>query len=118
MADAKTYPGEFEVLQTKADAGWWDAGQMVLTNHRLQWKPARLSNTPAFEFELSELASVQQVRLPQYLFLSPSLRFTLRDGRVYHIHNPGEDINHLERVVNEYRLRKPYQPGMLFEAEP
>src|SRR5207249_322515 len=91
--DALAYPGEFEVLRTKAEAGLWDSGHLVLTNYRLSWTPSRLAKTPAFSIDLSDIASVRQVRLPVYLFLSTSLRFRLRDGAVYEIHRPLEDVN-------------------------
>ena len=111
------YPGEFEVLRTKAEAGFWDSGQLVLTNYRLIWTPSLLAKTPAFSFDLADIASVKQVRLPKYLFLSTSLRFTLRSGAVYEIHRPQEDVNRLQYLIDDYRRREPYRPGKLFEAE-
>lgn len=108
------YPGEYEVLRTKAEAGTWDSGQLVLTNYRLSWTPSRLATTPAFTFDLEQIAAVKRVRLPTYLFLSESLRFTLRDGSVYQIHRPQEDINRLQSLIEDYRRRERYRPGMLF----
>ena len=113
--DSLAYPGEFEVLRTKAESGFWDGGQLVLTNYRLRWTPSRFAKTPAFSFDLANIASVRQVRLLKYLFLAPSLRFTLRDGTVYEIHSPKEDVNRLRHVVEDYRSRERYRPGTLFE---
>jgi hypothetical protein len=118
MVDTLRYPGEFEVLRTKAEAGFWDSGTLVLTNYRLAWTPSRLAKTPAFSFDLADVVSVEQVRLPAYLFLSTSLRVRLRDGSAYEIHRPLEDINRLQHLVEDYRRRGPYRPGKLFEAEP
>src|ERR1041385_621084 len=112
--ESNTYPGEFEVLRTKAEAGLWDSGQLVLTNYRLQWTPSRLAKTPAFEFELADIATIRQVRLPIYFFLSISLRFRLKNGAVYVIHRPQEDVNRLQHVIDDYRSRERYQPGKLF----
>ena len=110
------YPGEFEVLSTKAEAGTWDTGQLVLTNYRVSWTPSRLARTPAFSFDLDQIAAIKRVRLPTYLFLSESLRFTLRDGSVYVIHRPQEDVNRLQNLIEDYRRRERYRPGMLFEG--
>lgn len=109
-----TYPGEFEVLRTKAEAGLWDSGQLIVTNYRLSWEPSRLASTPAFTFDLDQIESLRRVRLPSYLFLSESLRFTLRNGSVYEIHRPQEDINRLQNLIEDYRRRERYRPGMLF----
>ena len=117
MTDTLRYPGEFEVLRTKAEAGFWDSGTLVLTNYRLAWTPSRLAKTPAFSFDLAEIAKVEQVRVPTYLFLSLSLRFRLRNGAVYEVHRPQEDDNRLEHLVEDYRKRGPYTPGKLFEGE-
>jgi hypothetical protein len=117
-SDTLKYPGEFEVLRTKAEAGLWDAGTLVMTNYRLAWTPKRFAKTPAFSFDLAEIASVRQVRLPKYLFLSVSLRFTLRGGSVYEIHRPSEDVNRLQHLVDDYRKRERYRPGKLFEDAP
>jgi hypothetical protein len=108
------YPGEFEVLRTKAESGLWDSGQLVLTNYRLSWVPSRLASTPEFTFDLDQVASVKRVRVPSYFFLSESLRFTLRNGSVYEIHRPQEDINRLQHLIEDYRRRERYRPGMLF----
>lgn len=111
------YPGEFEVLRTKAEAGFWDSGTLVLTNYRVRWTPARLAKTPAFEFDLEDIASVTQTRLPTYLFMSVSLRFRLRSGAIYEIHRPEEDVNRLQHLVDDYRKRERYQPGALFGGD-
>lgn len=113
-ADSLRYPGEFDVLQTKAEAGLWDAGNLTLTNYRVLWTPARFAKTAKFSFDLDQIASVRQVRTIKYLFLAPSLRFTLKDGAVYEIHNPKEDINRLRHLVEDYRKRERYRPGSLF----
>lgn len=115
--EALEYPGEFEVLRTKAEAGFWDSGQLTLTNYRLSWTPSRLAKTPAFSFDLADIESVRQARVASYLFLSASLRITLRNGAVYEIHRPQEDINRLQYMIDDYRRRGPYRPGKLFEAE-
>lgn len=117
MSDADRYPGEFEVLSTKAEAGLWDSGTLVLTNYRLIWTPSRLAKTPAFAFDFAQVASITHVRVPAYLFLSTSLRFTLADGSVYDIHRPLEDVNRIQHLVEDYRRRGPYQPGRLFETD-
>jgi hypothetical protein len=120
MSDAMKhpgYPGEFEVLRTKAEAGLWDSGYLTITNYRISWEPSRMAKTPRFEFELADIAAIRQVRLPTYFFLSPSLRFKLRTGMYYDIHRPQEDINRLQHVIDDYRRRERYQPGKLFEAE-
>ena len=113
--DSYTYPGEFEVLRTKAEAGWWDSGQLVVTNYRLSWTPSRLSQTPAFSFDLADVASMRLVRLPKYFFMTLSLRFMLRGGATYEIHRPAEDIHTLAKTIDEYRVRERYRPGKLFE---
>jgi hypothetical protein len=105
------------VLQTKAEAGFWDSGQLTLTNYRLMWTPSRLAKTPAFVINLADIDEVRQVRVPSYLFLSTSLRIHMRDGSVYEIHRPQEDVNRLQYLINDYRRRGPYRPGTLFEAE-
>ena len=104
------------VLRTKAESGLWDSGQLVLTNHRLSWTPSRLASTPAFSFDLSQIESVRRVRPPAYLFLVQSLRFRLRSGAVYEIHQPKEDIHRIQELVEYYRKREPYRPGALFES--
>ena len=112
--DSLTYPGEFEVLRTKADAGLWDSGEVRVTNYRLTWTPSRFSQTAAFSFDLDKIASVRLVRSVKYLFMAPALRFTLRDGTVYEIYNPKEDARRLQHVVDDYRSRERYRPGSLF----
>ena len=47
-ADPLAYPGEFEVLRTKAEAGLWDSGNLTVTNYRVMWAPSRFAKTPAF----------------------------------------------------------------------
>jgi hypothetical protein len=117
MSDAMRHPGEFEVLRTKAEAGLWDSGYLTITNYRVLWTPSRIAKTPAFEFELADIAAIRQVRLATYFFLSPSLRFKLRNGMYYDIHRPQEDINRLQHVIDDYRRRDRYKPGQLFGAE-
>jgi hypothetical protein len=113
--DSLTYPGEFEVLRTKADAGLWDTGELLVTNYRVSWTPkSRFNNTAAFSFDLDKVASVRQLRSVKYLFMAPALRFTLRDGTVYEIYNPKEDAARLRHVVDDYRARERYRPGSLF----
>ena len=116
LGGTEQYPGEFEILRTKAEAGLWDSGQLVLTNFRLKWTPSRLAKTPAFEFDLAEIRSMRQVRTAKYFFMAPSLRFRLRSGAVYEVHKPQEDVNRLEQLIEEYRRRERYTPGKLFEA--
>jgi len=111
------YPGEFDVLRTKAESGVWNAGTLVVTNYRVTWTPSRLAKTPAFSFDLADIASIRQVRLPLYLFLSTSLRFRLRSGAVYDVHRPAEDVNRIQHVIDDYRKRERYRPGTLFGAE-
>jgi hypothetical protein len=114
--DPLTYPGEFEVLRTKAEAGLWDSGTLTVTNYRVGWEPSRFAKTPAFAFDLDKITSVRQVRTPKYLFLVPSLRFTLENGAIYDLHRPGEDINRVQHLVDDYRNRERYRPGSLFEG--
>ena len=113
-ADSLAYPGEFEVLRTKAEAGFWDSGTLTITNYRVSWTPSRFSKTPAFSFDLDKVKAVKQVRTVHYLFLIPSLKFTLADGSFYVIHRPHEDINRVQHLVDDYRRRDRYQPGSLF----
>lgn len=116
MGDELRYPGEFEVLRTKAEAGLWDSGQLTITNYRVRWEPSRIAKTPAFEFDLADIVAIRQVRLPSYLFLAHSLRFKLRNGMYYDIHKPQEDINRVQHLIDDYRRRERYQPGSLFGA--
>lgn len=108
------YPGEFEVLRTKAETGAYDSGTVVLTNYRLTWTPGRMSQKSEFSFDLDQIASVRQFRSLYYLFAVPSLRITLRDGSRYDVHNPKEDINRVQHLIDDYRRRERYQPGSLF----
>jgi hypothetical protein len=108
------YPGEFEVLRTKAEAGSYDSGTLVLTNYRLTWTPSRFSQKSAFSVDFEKIASVRQFRSIKYLFLMPSLRITLRDGTLYEIHNPKEDLNRVQHLIEDYRSRERYRPGSLF----
>lgn len=111
------YPGEFEVLRTKAECGAWDSGTLVLTNYRLTWTPSRFSKSSTFSIDLDQIATVRQFRSIYYLFMMPSLRITLRDGARYDIHNPKENINRVQHVVEDYRKRERYRPGSLFGSE-
>jgi hypothetical protein len=117
-SDNLQYPGEFEVLRTKAESGFWDAGTLVITNYRVTWTPSRFSKTPAFSFDLDRVESVRQVRTAKYLFLAPSLRFRLRDGTVYEIGRTHEDVNRVRHLVEDYRRRERYRPGSLFGEGP
>ena len=113
--DSLTYPGEFEVLRTKADAGLWDSGQLRVTNYRVSWTPtSRFNNTAPFSFDLDKIASVRLLRSIKYLFAAPAVRFTLRDGTSYEIYNPKEDAARVRQVVEDYRSRERYRPGSLF----
>ncbi len=109
-----SYPGEFEVLSTKAESGFWDKGHLRLTNYRLTWTPSRFAKQPAFSLDLDKIASVRAVRSPKYLFMVPGLRLTMRDGAVYEIHNSKEDARRVQQLVDEYRSRERYRPGSLF----
>jgi hypothetical protein len=111
---SQNYPGEFEVLRTKAEAGFWDQGQLRLTNYRLTWTPSRFAKTPAFTIELDKIASTRIIRSLKYLLMAPGLRLTLRDGTIYEIYNPKEDMRRLQQLVDDYRSRERYQPGSLF----
>jgi hypothetical protein len=116
--DSLAYPGEFEVLRTKTEAGMWDSGTLVVTNHRVSWTPKRFASTPAFSFRLDDIESVKLVRTIKYLFLGPSLRVRLRTGAVYELSRTGEDINRVMHVIEDYRKRERYRPGSLFEGGP
>jgi hypothetical protein len=112
--DSLAYPGEFEVLRTKAEAGFWDAGTLTVSNYRVAWTPARFSKTPAFAFDLDRVESIKLVRSPKYLFLIPSLRIQLRGGPVYEIARTHEDIHRVQHLIDDYRRRERYRPGSLF----
>jgi hypothetical protein len=114
--DSHAYPGEFEVLRTKAETGTWDSGTLVVTNYRVSWAPSRFSKAPSFSFRLEDIESVKQVRSIKYLFLGPTLRIRLRDGAVYEVSRTGEDINRVKHVIDDYRGRERYRPGSLFEG--
>jgi hypothetical protein len=113
-SDSLSYPGEFEVLRTKAETGFWDAGTLEVTNYRVTWTPTRFSKAPAFSFDLDQISSVRQVRTIKYMFLAPSLRIALRDGSIYEIGRTHEDINRVQHVIDDYRRRERYRPGSLF----
>lgn len=112
--DGLAYPGEFEVLRTKAETGFWDSGTLVVTNYRVSWTPARFSKTPAFAFDLDRVESTKIVRPPRYAFAVPALRIRLRDGSVYEVARTQEDVNRVRHVVDDYRRRERYRPGSLF----
>ena len=114
MIDTLTHPGEFEVLRTKAEAGFWDSGTLVVTNYRVSWTPARFSKSPKFSFDLDQIESLKQVRTIQYLFMAPSLRFRLKGGATYIVGRTHEDVNRVQSVIDDYRRRERYQPGSLF----
>ncbi len=113
-ATTLSYPGEFELLRTKAESGFWDQGTLVVTNYRVSWTPSRFAKTSSFSFDLADITSVRQIRSPIYAFMVPSLRFTLQNGAVYDVHKPKDDINRVQHVVDDYRKRDRYQPGSLF----
>jgi len=113
-SDSLTYPGEFEVLRTKADTGWWEGGELTVTNYRLAWKPNRFAHASAFEFDLDGVRATHVVRSPKTLFLSLSIRIALVSGAVYEIHNPRDDANRVVSVIEDYRKRERYRPGSLF----
>jgi hypothetical protein len=112
--DSLTYPGEFEVLRTKADSGWFEGGELTVTNYRLAWKPNRFARFPAFGFDLEAIRTVRVIRSVKTLFFAPTIRIVLKDGAVYEIHKPKDDANRVLSVIEDYRNRERYKPGSLF----
>ena len=112
--DSLTYPGEFEVLRTKADSGWFEGGELTVTNYRLAWKPNRFARFPAFGFDLEAIRSVRVIRSVKTFFFAPPIRIVLKDGAVYEIHKPKDDANRVLSVIEDYRNRERYKPGSLF----
>lgn len=113
-ADSLEYPGEFEVLRTKADSGWLEGGELRITNYRLAWTPNFMARAPGFEFDLDDVRSVRVVRSLKTFFMSQSLRVVLKDGGVYELHKPREGVNRVLSVIEDYRSRERYRPGSLF----
>ena len=108
------YPGEFDVLRTKAESGVWNAGTLVVTNYRVVWTPSRFSKGTGFAFDLDQVESVRLVRTLTYAFLVPSVRFRLKNGAVYEVGRMQEDPHRVRHVVEDYRRRERYRPGSLF----
>ena len=112
--DSLTYPGEFEVLRTKADSGWLEGGELTVTNYRLAWKPNRFAHAPAFGFDLADIRTTRLVRSIKTFFFAPTIRIVLKDGAVYELHKPKDDANRVLSVIEDYRKRERYKPGSLF----
>ncbi len=55
-------PGEFTVLDTKAQRAWWENGGMFITNHRLFWFPAASPDNPVVEVDLQKVLGCVEVR--------------------------------------------------------
>lgn len=116
--DSLEYPGEFEVLRTKADSGWLEGGELVITNYRLSWTPNRFAHAPAFELPLDAIRTVRVVRSLKTFFLAPSIRIAMREGGIYELHSPKTDANRVLSLIEEYRSRERYRPGSLFGDAP
>ena len=106
-------PGEYELLKTKAEYGWWDSGTLLLTNQRLLWFPGRFASAKQLEIDLLKVASCVQVRSIKYLFMRPSLRLMLKDGAMHELHD-FKEIDETQRLILQNMNRRPYQPGTLF----
>lgn len=114
--ESLSYPGEFEVMRSKALAGTWgQTGEMVMTNYRVRWTPSRYVTAPSISFDLADITSASITRSVKTLFLMAVLRISTRGGAVYEIHPMQEDIHRVLHVINDYRRRERYRPGKLFE---
>lgn len=112
--DINFEPGEFEVLKTKADYGFFKSGTLLLSNYRLFWFPKKHTNAGSAEIDLSTVVNCFATRSVVYFFLFQSLRVVTRDRRAYDFYVP-KDLDHAIRSISQFMSRDRYQPGSLFQ---
>src|SRR5262249_5298299 len=106
-------PGEFEVFRTRAQRDWWQAGTIVITNHRLFWFPYNPQQASSVEVDMQKILGCVEVRSWYHLLAKPALRVLFVTGRSVDFHNVA-DLDGVRRNIERFMGNERYVPGTLF----
>lgn len=106
-------PGEFEVLNTKAQRAWWENGTLIMTNHRLFWFPNIANSSATIEIDMRDVLGCVELRSWFYLLSRPALRILLTNGKSVVFHGV-KDFGGLKSNVERFMGQERYTPGSLF----
>ncbi|MCS6884588.1 MAG: hypothetical protein RMM17_08315 [Acidobacteriota bacterium] len=107
-------PGEFEVVRVKAEREWWQAGELIVTNHRLFWFASN-SKVPLVELDLREVLGCVKTRSWYYLGLYPSVKVLLSNGSSEQFHAVAS-CDFVVSQIEQFAGKERYKPGMLFKS--
>lgn len=111
----KFAPGEFEVLTTKAQRDWWQAGTLVMTNYRICWfiSSANSQSEPVLSIDMQNVLGCVEVRSWYYLLTKPALRVLLVSGKSIVFHDV-KDFGGVKANIERFMGNERYTPGSLF----